>query len=99
MTVDSDEHLKFSAILRKTSLQKIQKALDDNVITRPWKRKLAEDEPARRDNETEEQEKRGTRDAVSRKRALSRRAWAVVTLLIAATLFYVVVSVYGLWHV
>lgn len=97
MTFDQEERAIFKEILRKCSLTGIQRALDDHTINLPWKRDLAEDEPARRSRVTAT-EKEFSVEVASRKKSIAWNVRKILALLIIAVVLFTVVSVFQLWH-
>ena len=94
MNGDPDEVAKFKAILMKTPLDRIQRGLDKDIITRGWKRDLAEDEPARRMREAG----KGLKAVASKRRGQSWRLWRVLIAMIVLGVLLVVMTVLDIWH-
>lgn len=82
MADEQDEVARFKLALHKASLDRIRQSLDDFVIVRGWKRKLAEDEPARRQREQSAQDGRASQMT----RSQDIYVWAVMLVLILAAM-------------
>ena len=96
----------FKAKLKSLSLQAIRKQLDTGIISRKWKRDLAEAEFTRRDEEDDqarrdeaagdERTAAGTRK--SKKRKGSRTINWIGGLLITASILVILYAAYEVWQ-
>lgn len=91
MTDEQDEVARFKDALHKSSLERIRQGLDDFVIVRGWKRKLAEEEPARRQRLQDAQDGQESK----RTRSQARYVWALMLALILAAMLGITWNVLG----
>jgi hypothetical protein len=94
MDVDPKEVARFKKLLARLPIEEIERRLDRSIIMRPWKRRVAEAERGRREEDTLVIEERTEREADGerrRQRKTSRDVW----LLIAAAVFLVVVVIWA----
>jgi hypothetical protein len=94
MNTDPNEVARFKESLRKSSLESIRRGLDDFVIVRSWKRKLAEGEPERRQKDLADQQ----HDVSARNKGLRWRVWSVLLIMIFLVLAMIVMAEMGYWR-
>ncbi len=90
MAVDQNHVERFKKALSTLALDEIQRRLDGSQIVRPWKRRLAETEGARRDGIARaaiEQARRNAADARRRRADVKLRVWNLVAIAIAGTIW------------
>ena len=96
----------FKTKLKSLSLQAIRKQLDTGIISRKWKRDLAEAEVARRDEEEDEARRdRDERAAAGAGSSKKRKATGVTRtinwvggVLIAASVLVILYAAYEVWQ-
>jgi hypothetical protein len=94
MNQEQEEVTRFKIALQKSSLEHIRQGLDDFVIVRGWKRKLAQEESARRQHN---QDTNAASDLNAR-RFQAGFVWVILLFLSLAAVLAIGMTVLGYWR-
>ncbi|MFC1672536.1 hypothetical protein ACFL12_00130 [Pseudomonadota bacterium] len=86
MPIDQQERSQFEAALARSSTEAIIKKLDDDVISRSWKRELAEAEVARRQGEEKSRSLRALFKTSQRHNAAMAKGWIATGFLVVCAI-------------